>query len=357
MLRLNEDGTFDPYTRIPTDSENAPRGEPDLQGILGRGGCWNYRDETLLLAPDRPENANPSRANDILLMGKLDIQVRECLTLEDPLVGLRENNVESKQDVSSTFSDIDVHLSIPQGEVSTGRFTYPKKHKAFFDEPILFKPSTVGTFYMNQLLGNLNARLKKVNEGPAKAEPKFKKQDFYNRTFYLTTAPHPVNPSFAELDVHYDESVDMIDFRVMPITFHPNNTFTATGTEKVLRGRFEITGDEGNNLYFRVSLFGFGRSAPGSVFSEGRLLSQDDRRAYLGTIQAYQRRNQTELFVEGDFYYGFDKAAKKANSMGTFTLQEVSSNEEAVDDDEEEDTSTSSDEIENSQEDIEDIFQ
>jgi hypothetical protein len=142
----------------------------------------------------------------------------------------------------------------------------------------------------------------------------------------------------------------------MPITFHSNNTFTAIGTEKILRGRFDITGDDGDNLYFRVSLFGIGRSTPGSVFSEGRLLSQEDRRAYIGQIQAYEGKNKTNLFVKGDFYYGYDKTAKKANSMGTFTLQEVDSQVDAVDDEKDE-SSLAGVESDHSWDDLEDVFQ
>mmetsp|Transcript_67508 Transcript_67508/g.195166 ORF Transcript_67508/g.195166 Transcript_67508/m.195166 type:complete len:434 (-) Transcript_67508:64-1365(-) len=325
VIRLNDDGTFDPYT--PIEQEEKDSLDDDLSGILGRGGCWEYRDETLMLALDRPENADSSKVHDMVLVGKLDVHVSESLSMENPSSALEEEKEAEAQDKRRSQKapeDIDVHLSIPKGRVSIGKFMYPKKHKAFFDEPMLFKRSNIGTFHMNQVLGNLNARLKEEREAPPKPEPKYKKEDFFNRTFYLTTAPHPVNPTFAELDVHYDESKATMDIRVLPVTFYPNSTFAAIGTEKILRGKYEISGEQGDQLYFRVSLFGFGRSAPGSVYSEGRLLNQDDRRAYLGSIQAYDKNNQTCYFVDGEFYYGAGKEAlRKPNSMGTFTLQEI----------------------------------
>lgn len=344
ILRLNDDGTFDPYTTVPT--ENAPL--DDLHGILGRGGCWEYRDKTLILAADRPENTNSSKVHDTLLMGKLDIQVSACLATDDDASSAMGNDDEqqipeknsspSTPTLQEENNNVDVHLSIPEGQVSIGKFMYPKKHKAFFDEPMLFKQSNIGTFYMNQVLGNLNARLKQEREAPPKPEPKFHQNDFHNRTFYLTAATHPVNPTFAKLDTRYDEEKAMVDIRVQQFSFHPNNTFSAICTEKILRGRYGITGEEGDRLWLRVSLFGTGRSAPGSVYSEGRLLSHDDRRGYIGRIQAYENKNnQTTLFVEGEFYHGSDwRQANKVNSMGTFTLQEIDV-EEADDEDEEED--------------------
>jgi hypothetical protein len=216
-----------------------------------------------------------------------------------------------------------------------GKFMYPRRHKAFFDEPMLFSESSIGTFAMKQLLGNLNTRLKRQHEEETNATaPKFERNDFYGRHFYLTATPHAVNPSLAAQDKHYNEDNVKYDVRVMPITFHSNNTFTAIGTEKVLRGRFGITGSEGHKLWFQVNLFGFGRSAPGSVYSEGRLLSHDDKRGYLGTIQEYQGgiNNRTMYFVEGEFYYGTDlKRTNKAHSWGSFSLQEVDSVEDQVD--------------------------
>ena len=339
VVRLNEDGSFDPYTPIPDEMTTTAQ-QDNLQGILGRGGLWEYRDGMLLLAADRPKQVDPSQVHDTLFVGRLDVQVRRSISWDADSRALTDNDEVPVDDVTTsttdTPDDVDVHLSVSKGTIDIGKFMYPKKHKAFFEEPMLFKRSNIGSFQMNQLLGNLNARLKKEREAPPKAQPLFRKPDFHNRSFYLTTAPHPVNPTFAELDIHYDEATATLDVRVMPITFHANNTFTANGVGKILRGRYDIVGENGDSLFFRVSLFGFGRSLSGSVYSEGRLLSQDDRRAYRGKIQSYEHKNHSRLFVEGEFYYGFGQETfRKSNSMGTFTLQEVDVSVNADEDDEE----------------------
>jgi len=184
---------------------------------------------------------------------------------------------------------------------------------------------------MHQLLGDLKARLRGERETSADKEKppaKFHKKDFHNRNFYLTSNPHKVNPHYAARDKHYDENKILHDIRVMPISFHSNNTFSAVGSGKVLRGRYGITGNHRDRLWFQVSLFGAGRNAPGSVYSEGRLLSHDDRRGYVGRIQEYERSrddsNRSMIFVEGEFYYGSElNRVHKPNSMGTFTLQEL----------------------------------
>jgi hypothetical protein len=276
VLRLNEDGTFDPYTTI----EESAAHRDHLHHILGRGGSWEYRDKSLILAADRPEDADSIKIHDTLLTGKLMVHVNECLpTDQEPLSQDNDNEDEDGKEEAKTSSntDIDVHLSIPNGQVSIGRFMYPKTHKAFFDAPMIFHQTSIGSFSMNQLLGNLNARLKKSKE-ESSVIAKFHKQDFNGRRFYLTSAPHKVNPGIAKIDKRYDEEKVLHDFRVMPITFHSNNTFSAIGTEKILRGRFGIAGEERDRFWFQVSLFGAGRSAPGSVYSEGRLVSHDDQR-------------------------------------------------------------------------------
>jgi len=375
VLRLNEDGSFDPYTPMTDDettmttttmtstttTTTTKTSPPDyLKNILGRGGLWEYRDNILMLAPERPKTADPSKqVNDTLFVGRLEVQVSPTLSWDSNSDALNDDNddvkipnTETESSTTKKPEEVDVHLSMPKGTIDIGKFMYPKKHKAFFDEPMLFKRSNIGSFQMSQILGNLNARLRKELEAVPKPAPLFQKSDFHNRTFYLTTAPHPVNPTFAKLDVHYDETKATLDVRVMSITFYPNNTFAATGVEKILRGRYDIIGDEGETLYFRVSLFGFGRSLSGSVYSEGRLLSQDDRRAYRGRIQSFESKNQTRMFVEGEFYYGFGpEAFVRSNSMGTFTLQEIEKTDSSMDDDDDDDNDDDGDEDDDDDED------
>ena len=333
VVCLKDDGTFEPQI------------SEDINPLLCRGGCWDYRDKTLVLATNRPpqQQLQPTtntkeQVNDTLLVGKLAVQVSESLVetnLDRQLPIEHEIGDEEQQQDQET--SLDVHLSIEQGEISTGKFIYPKKHKAFFDEPILFPRNSVGTFDMQQVLGNLNTRLKNQRaQQNNHHQPKlFRQADFYNRTFYLTASTHPVNPVYAQMDPRYDEDKDMMDIRVMPITFFPNNTFCAVGTEKILRGRFGVSASqEQEKLWFQVSLFGAGRSAPGSVYSQGRLLSKDDQRGYVGDIQGYTNKmNETAFFVKGEFYYGEDLLnPRKTRSFGSFTLQEMDDEEEYEDD-------------------------
>eukprot|EP00980_Cylindrotheca_fusiformis_P000613 scaffold154_cov129-Cylindrotheca_fusiformis.AAC.30 len=315
LLRLNEDGSFDRY-ETSSDGEGQ-----ELHETLGRGGSWEFRDDTLFLAPERPTDADPSKVHDTLLAGKLHISVSDRLVSEQNI----EQDVDSSRaDVDGSDIGVDVHLSISEGKVSIGKFMYPRKHKAFFDDPMLFRESSIGKFTAAQVLGNLNARLKSDSTKEAKPEAKFHKKDFHGRRFYLTATPHPVHEGYAKQDKRFDESKVLHDVRVFPIAFHANNTFSAEGTEKILRGRYGLTGQERDRLWFQVSLFGAGRSAPGSVYSEGRLLSHDDRRGYLGRIQEVDQEGTKRMFIEGEFYYGTDlKRAIKPNSMGVFAMQEI----------------------------------
>lgn len=329
LLKLNEDGTFSRY-----ESSSESQGQ-DLHMTLGRGGSWEYRDNSLFLAPKRPEDADPSKVHDTLLAGELNIKVSDSLSLEDK-VELQEGNADGDQKEENN-AEIDVHLSIAQGSISVGKFMYPRKHKAFFDDPMLCKKSSVGSFSASQVLGNLNARLKHEREDK-KPVAKYHKKDFYGRSFYLTASPHPVNPYYAEQDKRYDETKVLHHMIFHTINFHKNNTFSVIGAEKVLRGRYGLAGEERDRLWFQVSLFGTGRSAPGSVFSEGRLLTHEDRRGYVGQVEEFEKNNSTRYFItEGLYYYGTDlQRALRPDSGGVFSLQEV--DEEEEEDDEEMDS-------------------
>jgi len=78
-------------------------------------------------------------------------------------VELNEGNADTDKKEDNN-AEIDVHLSIAEGNISIGKFTYPRKHKAFFDDPMLFRKSSIGSFSASQVLGNLNARLKSERE-------------------------------------------------------------------------------------------------------------------------------------------------------------------------------------------------
>ena len=128
----------------------------------------------------------------------------------------------------------------------------------------------------------------------------------------------------AEKDKRYDESKHMHDIRVLPITFHANNTFSIEGVDKILRGRYGICGEERDSIWFQVSLFGAGRSVSGSVYSEGRGMTHDDRRGYKGAIQKYEKDGRTLFHIQGEVYYGNEMGLRKRPlPMEEFSMQET----------------------------------
>ena len=316
ILRLNDDGSFDHYSSSDQRRDN----ESELRKILGRGGCWGYHDQALILAPERPKNGNARMVHDTLLTGRLIVQASQSLS-EGVILNEREQLERKDQEKPEQ----DFHLTIDEGEIAVGKFMYPRNHQSFFEEPMLFRRMTIGTFQLSQVLGNLNSRLKASQDEQKKtAVAKFHKKDFYGRRFYLSTTPHKVNPRYAAADPNYDKERDMEDIRVIPITFHSNNTFTAEGYQKVLRGRFGLAGDERDRLWFQVNLFGAGRSAPGSVYSEGMGLTHEDHRGYLGVVEKYEQNNRTMLFVEGNVFAQNELGIRKLPlAMARFAMQEV----------------------------------
>ena len=71
--------------------------------------------------------------------------------------------------------------------MNVGKFTYPKNHPAFFDQP-MFRPTPKGNFQLKQVLGNLNTQQRKA-EAQAHLLEKFRVKDFYDKTFLLTAHP------------------------------------------------------------------------------------------------------------------------------------------------------------------------
>ena len=422
VVRLNDDGSFNRYdgngdatsasgTTDAISSTHTEDCDDNLSMVLARGGSWTYHEDEskLVLAPDRPKNADTRRIHDTTLSGRIVAKSTQQLVESKSLLDdeasthvefssnsqgqdVGDCTPQSKdqssmtspeqmsndgEDKSSSISMSDIHLSIPLGQISMGKFMYPRHHKEFFEEPMLLRETVVGTFSFYQLLGNLNTRLQqerqlsneRLNRNLDSDAGNYHKRDLYGKRFYLTSTPLPVNPQYAENDKHYDQQNALHDFRVMPIEFHSNNTFTAYGAEKILRGRYGITSGSGsdgsisnvrNRLWFQVNLFGAGRSAPGSVYSEGRGLTQEDRRGYRGLIQEYApTRKQTDdqptpsspneakisppkvdnnstatasvdnnqamlMFVEGAVFFGNDLGIRKTPSpIATFTLQEI----------------------------------
>jgi hypothetical protein len=206
--------------------------------------------------------------------------------------------VTLKASTNDTYSQ-DTHLSVPTGSLKVGKFFYPKTHPSFFDQP-MFQPVRRGSFSLRQVLGLLNT------QNPAAQEiEKFQRADFYNKTFSLTS--HPIvqrrpkgnvrwsikynkyvhDPLSKEAQERENEETELpVPIRVMQVQFHTNNTFSSVAGlgESILRGKFDVIGQDKDQLWMQVTRFGFGRSVSGSVYSEGRMLTQEDAKTYWGTI-------------------------------------------------------------------------
>jgi hypothetical protein len=319
-------------------------------------GVWDYRDGMLILAADRPDNpypevtANQERTKkvavqDTLLEGRVVATYEESLH-NNPVVARllpkANANTTSIDDTNATATattrlelvpsesategaaavtwkasttdtntqySLDTHLSVPTGSLKVGKFFYPKTHPSFFDQP-MFSPVRRGSFSLRQVLGLLNT------QNPAEQEiEKFQRADFYNKTFSLTS--HPIvqkrpkgnvrwsikynmyvhDPLSKEAQERENEETELpVPIRVMQVYFHTNNTFSSVAGlgESILRGKFDIIGQSKDQLWMQVTRFGFGRSISGSVYSEGRMLTQEDAKTYWGTIRFEQQNDDGE---------------------------------------------------------------
>ena len=268
LLMLKEDGSFQQYD------------DKDKKAMSGK---WDFLDGNLILAADsQKRDLTPQR--DTILVGKV--------------VATSE---QSLGDDFKNTTTMDVHLSVPQGSVKVGKFFYPKHHPSFFEQPI-FRPIPTGSFQLQQVLGKL-----KMNymEEEAAVE-KFRRDDFDNKRFFLTSHPLEHKPkkrlrwsikynkfvgtfercvSYCTVfDSHSysmlledaprkksqpNEDVTMTSIRVMEVEFFSNHTFATVaglGEGTVLRGKWDIIGNKRDQLWMQVWRFGFGRSVSGSVY-------------------------------------------------------------------------------------------
>ena len=196
------------------------------------------------------------------------------------------------------------------GTICKGKFFYPRTHPSFFDQPLASR-EPLGPFTLEQSIATQTVVDVVEDE---RADNEYQQSDFYNRSFIMTI--EPVQPKGKDND---HESLDLpADLRAMPIQFYQNNTFQALAMNKILRGRFRITKED--KLAFDVSLFGAGRSMPGSVFSEGIGLSHEDKRSYLGNVQ----KSNGRLYVEGSVTFGSDLGSDaRPEPVGIFLLTET----------------------------------
>mmetsp|Transcript_36481 Transcript_36481/g.77783 ORF Transcript_36481/g.77783 Transcript_36481/m.77783 type:complete len:213 (+) Transcript_36481:506-1144(+) len=205
---------------------------------------------------------------------------------------------------------------------------------------------------MTQVLGSLNTDLRSEGdddeydgggddvEGGGGREreagrPVYCVEDFFGRRFLMTVEPLPPPRRGGGYETSRDEEQRLattpLDVRVLPVEFHGNGTFAALGVNKILRGRFGVRG--GSRLEMEVSLFGAGRSAPGSVYSEGRGLSHEDERSYSGEILATggeddDDRDLRTLFVRGSVVFGTDLGSDaRPEPVGLFSMMEAKDGE------------------------------
>lgn len=229
LLRISEDGTFSECS----DDD----GYGSTRGLLH--GLWDFKESenTILLAVESEK---------------------------EPL------NLEGTLDESSMTSDDaqQVNLAV-KGKAYTGVRLHPRTHPSYFE---LYQPKQTDTFTLRQVLGRLFVFPSITEtEDDAIDKPKFQQSDLHGKHFWLAVASLPNKSRSTTLQQQQKSVQDImrqeaVDIRIMPIDFHQNNTFCATGVDKILRGRFGISDTRRDELWFQVSLFGAGRSVSGSVY-------------------------------------------------------------------------------------------
>ena len=287
VLHLCEDGSFQQYHNDDEQDES----RFDLQAFCETrwtqvvAGIWDYRDGKLLLAADRKAAQSPAVVDDALLEGRV------------------------------THGSTNETLTVPLGHVQIGRFMYPKKHPSFFEQPMFRPERQPASFQLRQVLTSY------VEREPIVVE-RFQRSDLYNKTFSLTS--HPIRMT------KQDQPVSI---RAIQLQFFANNTFaTIAGVgETILRGKFDIVGHNKDQLWMQVTRFGFGRSVSGSVYSEGRMLTNDDAKSYWGDILS--EKNET-MIVEGSVLIGL---GLEPTPVARFLMKETTDLLEGLEEDDEDD--------------------
>jgi len=356
LLLLNEDGSFTQYEGLQlTKESNRQKYEEKLTksksknvnsvaGLAFLKGTWDYLDGKLILATDRPEDVDPKKVHDTILSGKV-------------LLSPSASSSSSK----SSKEEVDMNLlSVPKGSIKVGKFMYPKRHPYFFDTPMMMvQPTKTGSFSLRQVLGSFNAH--------DEYEPveKYQPNELFEKVFLLTSFPIASYKSKKQKNLKWSKQLgkfipedefnaptkkkkqveEVIDIRVMKIKFFSNHTFATLkddlkqneqdySNQKILRGKWNLMGEEKDHLWFQVWRFGFGRSVSGSTYSEGRELTQDDARIYWGTIHQnhiYSMKdntNTTVFEVRGSVLIG---AGLEPLPIGQFSMVEITKEDDDYD--------------------------
>jgi hypothetical protein len=278
ILKLNPDGTF----------KQCNEGYREGRWISGK---WELVEDTHLILGFNRQYYGPSF--DVLLQGE-------------------EFSTEGKLNINGT--------------VEKGKFIYPINHPSFFEHSLTSK-EILGLFQLQQVIATNSVQKIQIEEN--ETESQFQKSDFHGHNFFMTvelTIPKNIKNREREiLNLPFD-------IRSMPIEFYRNSTFQAWGINKILRGQFRIT--KNDELIFEVSFFGVGHSNPGSIYSEGIGLTQDDKRSYHGSIQ----KRDGKLCVEGVATIGSDLGSDaRPEPCGKFYLTQVEEGMLSLGDSEEED--------------------
>ena len=263
--------------------------EEETTGVMK--GTWDFIDGKLILAADRPEDLKDLRAigHDTILSGDVVVKAEESLEDRSVIEGEKEGKTEAKKKDYGNNDDgsYDVHISVPEGTVEIGRFFYPKHHPSFFEQPI-YSPTKTGSFQLRQVLGGLNTRTKKDDE-PVE---KFKVSDLQGKRYFLTTYPLKQRKPkrMADIDPHKreeakrkaaEEEARPVPIRAVEIELFANMTFSTLGglgNAKILRGKWNLIGENRDQLWMQVFRFGFGRAVSGSTYSEGMGLTHEDQK-------------------------------------------------------------------------------
>lgn len=292
LLRLLEDGSFQQC------NEQVPSEKRSIQW----SGTWDFLEDLTGLCLVLDRHCTISLGCDVVLSGKIT------------------NLGPDKSIEGGDNCDI---IKVEAGRIETGRCMYPRNHPCFFEQTLV-APSVLAPFEAQQVVRF--ARLAPPSEPPPKKR-QYSPADFFDKNFFMTVSP-------VTAKIQSNQSRDLpVDIRTMRVSFHSNHTFQMWGMNKILRGKYEINDEDA--LVMDVSRFGAGQNAPGSVWSQGRGLSHDDERSYIGSIGW---KDNTTILVQGSVTFGTDLGSDaRPEPVGTFLLRQVDGTSFSINEDGEDD--------------------
>jgi len=251
MIRLKDDGSFETLRNSNVYEESLGLGQldsyhynNDLEFVCD-SGRWHFEDGQIMLVPLVPARRILKR-EDTLLFGKM----LACTHAEDVSNGLQ--------------------FSVPFGNIESGKFMYPPDHVSFFDAHPIWKPKDVGRFQFQRVVKELP---------PVTEVEKYKVEDLAGKKFFITAEPLKKKKKerwsrslgkmveIEEEDGNVDINPFVAGMQVMEVQLYGNHTFTTTaglGSSVTLRGRWDVIGQDKDQLWMQIWRFGFGRSVSGS---------------------------------------------------------------------------------------------